>query len=135
VPGRRALIGLAVADHDGRPLGTVVDTYPFDGGGEPELAVLRLGGRGAIGERRMVPVPDLRPDGDGLVLPYRRWQVEDSPAFGESRHSADDPERARSYWSWEEPAGTLPARCLRSSGSFATAKQCPTSPSPTPTAS
>ena len=127
--GRRGLIGLAVADHEGGPLGTVVDTYPFDGGGEPELAVVRLN---RLGERRMVPVAGLRSISGGLLLPYRRWQVEDSPALGESRHSADDPERAKSYWSWEEQAGSLPARCPSSSGSFATGKPSPMAPSPTP---
>jgi hypothetical protein len=127
------LLGLTVSDREGGELGTVVDTWPFDGGGEPELAVLRLG---RMGDRRMVPVAELRLFGAGLRIPYERWQVEDSPSLGESRYSGEDPHRALSYWAWEEPAGgTLRARCLRNSGSFGTARRSLTTPSPTPIAS
>jgi hypothetical protein len=127
---RGALLGLTVSDHEGAELGTVVDTYPFDGGGEPELVVVRLG---RLGERRMIPVESLRILGGGLRVPYAGWQVEDSPSLGEYRYSADDPHRAKSYWSWEEPVGgTLRARCLRSSGSFGTVRRSLMTPSPTP---
>ena len=130
---RSVLLGLTISDHEGGELGTVVDTWPFDGGGEPELAVLRLG---RMGDRRMVPVADLLRFAGRLRLPYDRWQVEDSPAFHEGRYGADDPYRALSYWSWEEPVGgTLRARCLRSSGSFGTARPYRTTPRPTPIAS
>ena len=51
------LLGLDVADSSGSALGSVVDTYPFDGGGELEMIVLRLR---RFGERRMLPVSELR---------------------------------------------------------------------------
>ena len=50
-----------------RPLaGQVVDTYPFDGGGELEMIVLRLR---RFGERRMLPVSELRMEDGRIVLP------------------------------------------------------------------
>lgn len=128
---RSVLLGLTVRDRAGDEVGTVVDTYPFDGG-EVELAVVLVRGLGA---RRMMPASELRPRPGGLETGYSRAQVEDSPAIGESRHSGDDPWRAKSYWWWEEPAGSLPARWARSSGSSATPRRFPTSPSPTTTAS
>jgi hypothetical protein len=119
-----------VSDWAGEELGRVVDTWPFDGGGEPELAVLRMG---RLGTRRMVPVDALLHLGDSYRLPYARWQVEDSPSFGENRHTMDDdPHCAASYWRWEEPVDSLTARCLLSSGSSGTVKRFPTIQSPTP---
>ena len=127
---RSTLLGLTVSDCQGKVVGRVIDTWPFDGGGEPEMAIVRLG---RVGARRMVPVSALRKFGDVLALDYARWQVEDSPPCGESRHTFDDdPHYALSYWRWEEPVGSLSARCLLSSGSFAMAKLFHTSPSPTP---
>jgi hypothetical protein len=127
------LLGEMVSDWRGDELGRVIDTWPYDGGGEPELAVVRLG---RLGERRMVPVSELQLVGASLRLPYERYQVEDSPSVGSDRHTvADDPHLALSYWSWEEPVVSLTAACLLSFGSFVTAKRFPTSPSPTPIAS
>jgi hypothetical protein len=125
------LLGQRVADPYGAVVGTVVDTWPFDGGGEVELVVIRLG---RLGERRVLPVGTLHADGHGLRTPYAFWQVEDSPALEDGRHAVDAFERAMSYWMWEEPAVTLRAR-WPSSGSFATARRYPTTPSPTTTAS
>jgi hypothetical protein len=130
---RSALLGLMVTDWYGEEMGRVIDTWPFDGGGEPELAVIRMG---RLGERRMVPIAELQLIGHQLRLPYLRFQIEDSPPFGEDRHTlVDDPYCAASYWRWEESVSSLTARCPNSSGSFATAKRFPTTPSPTPTAS
>jgi hypothetical protein len=127
-------MGRRIFDWHGERVGRVVDTWPYDGGGEPEMVVVRLP---RLGESRLVPVASLRPCVDGaLQSPYARWQVEDSPALEEGRHALAAEERAISYWSWEEPAaGTLTRRWQRSSGSFATARRSPTSPSPTTTAS
>ena len=128
---RRSVLGRRVTDPQGQPVGTVVDTWPFDGGGEIELAVVRLG---RLGERRMLPIATLHSDGRGLRTPYACWQVEDSPALQEGRHAVEAIERAMSYWMWEEPADSLRALWLRS-GSFATGRRSPTSPSPTPSGS
>jgi hypothetical protein len=130
---RSMLLGRTISDWRGDEVGRVIDTWPFDGGGEPELAVIRLG---RMGQRRMVPVDALQFVGASLRLPFERWQIEDSPRIGEDRHTvADDPYTAQSYWRWEEPVISLSAACLLSSGSFATGKLFPMSPSPTPIAS
>jgi hypothetical protein len=126
---RSALLGHMVSDWQGRVLGNIVDTWPFDGGGEPELAVIRIG---RLGQRRMVPVDAMIAIGGELRLPYERFQIEDSPPFGEDRHTLDDdPHLAMSYWRWEEPVGSLSARCLPSSGSFDTATRSRTARSAT----
>ena len=101
------LLGLEVTDVDGRDLGQVVDTYPFDGGGELELIVLRLR---HFGERRMLPVSDLRLEPGRLVAPFTRAQIEDSPGLSTGRYADEDPWRAKTYWYYEEPATAGPRR-------------------------
>jgi hypothetical protein len=125
------MLGRRVTDWHGDVVGTVVDTWPFDGGGEPELVVLRLG---RLGERRILPAGSLHVEGADLRTPYARWQVEDSPALEDGRHAVEAFERAASYWMWEEPEASLTA-LWRSSGYFATAKRYRTTPSPTTNAS
>jgi sporulation protein YlmC with PRC-barrel domain len=98
---RMNLLGLEVADIDGTTLGQVVDTYPFDGGGELELVVLRLR---RFGERRMLPVSELRYEGGRLVAPFTRIQIEDSPGLSTGRHADEDPWRSKTYWYYEDPA-------------------------------
>jgi hypothetical protein len=95
-------LGVEVADATGTVLGHVVDTYPFDGGGELEMVVLRLR---RFGERRMLPVSELRFRHGRLVAPFTRIQIEDSPGLSTGRHAADDPWRAKTYWYYEDPAG------------------------------
>ena len=132
---RQNLMGRRIFDITGERVGRVVETWPYDGGGEIEMAVVRMH---RLGESRLVPVGTLRLRDDGdLVTPYSRWQVEDSPALEEGRHALAAEERAVSYWSWEEPdlAGSLTRRWQRSSGYYATVRRSPTTPSPTTTAS
>jgi hypothetical protein len=94
------LLGLEVADVTGTVLGSVVDTYPFDGGGELEMVVLRLR---RFGERRMLPVSALHLHEGRLLAPFSRHQIEDSPALSTGRHADEDPWRAKTYWFYEEP--------------------------------
>lgn len=96
------LLGLEVTDVTGSALGHVVDTYPFDGGGELEMVVLRLR---RFGERRMLPVSELRLRRGRLVAPFTRMQIEDSPGLSTGCHAADDPWRSKTYWFYEDPAG------------------------------
>jgi hypothetical protein len=98
---RYGLLGQDVYDEAGARVGCVVDTYPFDGG-QVEMAVVRLAG--ALGGRRLLSLDHAWSDGYGLRTPFAAWQVEDSPMLNDSRHSADDPYRAKSYWMFEEPA-------------------------------
>ena len=100
------MLGHDVIDGSGFAAGTVVDTYPFDGG-EVELVVVRL--NGAFGGRRMLAVEDLSMDAWGLRTPFSTWQIEDSPPLTSGRQAADDPYLARSYWRLEEPAGAFAA--------------------------
>jgi hypothetical protein len=94
------ILGLEVADVTGTVLGSVVDTYPFDGGGELEMIVLRLR---RFGERRMLPVSELRLHEGRLYAPFSRHQIEDSPGLSTGRHADEDPWRAKTYWFYEEP--------------------------------
>jgi len=98
------VLGHDVTDGIGAVVGTVVDTYPFDGG-EVELVVVRLDG--PFGGKRMLAVDDLWFDGFGLHTPFAAWQVYDAPIPSFGRHGAEDPYRARSYWRFEEPASAL----------------------------
>ena len=98
---RYGLLGQDVYDEGGARVGQVVDTYPFDGG-QVQMAVVRLAG--AFGGRRMLSLDEAWSDGFGLRTPFAAWQVEDSPALNGGRYGADEPERARSYWMFEEPA-------------------------------
>ncbi len=97
---RMQLLGLDVDDANGYALGRVVDTYPFDGGGELEMVVLRLR---RFGERRMLPVSELRLQDGRLVAPFTRRQIEDSPVL-DGRRIDEDPWRSKSYWFWEDTA-------------------------------
>ena len=97
------ILGLEVADAAGAILGQVVDTYPFDGGGELEMVVLRLR---RFGERRMLPISELRLEGGRLVAPFSRHQIEDAPGLSTGRHVDEDPWRAKTYWFYEEPVLT-----------------------------
>ena len=96
---RMHLLGLDVSDVNGTTLGQVVDTYPFDGGGELEMIVLRLR---RFGERRMLPVSELRLENGRIVAPFTRHQIEDSPVLSSGRHADEDPWRAKTYWYYED---------------------------------
>ena len=89
---RWSVLGHEVIDGSGGAVGSVVDTFPFDGG-EVELVVVRL--HGAFGGKRMLAVDDLWSDGFFLR--------------STGRHAAEDPYRARSYWRFEEPASLYAA--------------------------
>jgi hypothetical protein len=97
---RTHVLGLEVAAADGDVLGHVVDTYPFDGGGELEMIVLRLR---RFGERRMMPISHLILQNGQLVAPFTRIQIEDSPSLSSGRHADEDPWRSKTYWFYEDP--------------------------------
>ena len=52
----------------------------------------------------MLPLHELWFDGFGLRTAFSNWQVEDSPQLSTSRYSAEDPDLAKSFWRFEEPA-------------------------------
>jgi len=131
---RRTLLGFQVLDCSGEEIGTVVDTWPDDGGWEVELVVVRLH---HFGERRMLPIDDVVAWGGVIRAPYSRLQIEDAPAVEGGVHKAEDPYRALGYWRFEDRVGLdiVTPRWRRSSGFFVTERPFPTNPSPTPSVS
>lgn len=90
LPGRR------VVDRDGAVVGTVTDTWPLDGGGLPELVLVKVGRR--FGRLRYLPVAGaelLHPD--ALVVPFSRLEIEDAPD-GEDRRWGEPGGVALAYW-------------------------------------
>jgi hypothetical protein len=131
---RRNLLGYPVLDCYGDEIGSVVDTWPDDGGWEVELVVIRLQ---RFGERRMLPVEEVVAWEGVLRAPYTRMQIEDAPVVDGGVHRAEDPWRALAYWRFEEHgmAAIVTPPWRRSSGFFVTERPFPTSPSQTPNAS
>ena len=64
------VLGHEVIDGSGVSAGTIVDTWPFDGG-EVELVVVRLAG--GYGGRRTLAVEDLWSDGFFLRTTFERF--------------------------------------------------------------
>jgi hypothetical protein len=91
----RPVRGCAVLDRDGTLVGKVTDTWPEDGGGVPELALVAVGNR--FPRSRYVPLADARLAGDFLVVPMTRGEIDEAPSADDRRwgHPAD---LARSYW-------------------------------------
>lgn len=88
--------GREVVACDGAVIGNVADTWPLDGGGEPELILVRLGRR--FPQQRYLPLEHarLRPDGR-VQVPYEKWLVDDAPC-GEDRRWGDPAHVALAYW-------------------------------------
>ena len=84
---RHHLMGLGVLDSSGEEIGHVVDTWPDDGGWEVELVVVRLF---RFGERRMLPVGEVRLMGGWVLAPFTRIQIEDAPTPDGGVHRAED---------------------------------------------
>jgi len=95
---RGRLLGKTVADRMGAVVGRVEDTYPFDGG-EPEFAVVRTG---RFGQRHMVPLHTMKLDGEVLVVPFSRLDLEESPVVDGARFARDQADYARAYWNTHE---------------------------------
>ena len=65
------------------------------------MIVLRLR---RFGERRMLPVSEIRWADGKVTVPFTRHQVEDSPGMSSGRHADEDPWRSKTYWYYEEYA-------------------------------
>jgi hypothetical protein len=89
-----ALRGLPVLDLDGRPAGTVLSTYPFDGC-TPEFALVRVG---RFGSRVLVPLVGSARTDDALRVPFDRAALEDAPSLDNVRYLDDAVSRTRGYW-------------------------------------
>lgn len=89
------LLDLDVIDLDGAEVGYVVDTWPLDGGGEPELVLVAVGVK--FPRPRYLPLRDAEIVGECLHIPYTLLEVEEAPAADDKRWG-DPGDVARSYW-------------------------------------
>lgn len=92
---RPQLMRREVVDLDGRSIGIVHDTWPQDGGGQPEMVLVRVGR--PFPRERWLPLERVRPAGDRLQVGLPRWQIEDAPS-AEDRRWGDPADIARAYW-------------------------------------
>ena len=93
---RRLLLDLAVVDADGEEIGFVTDTWPGDGGGEPELVKVGVGVK--FPQPRFLPIRDAEIHGECLHVPWRLSEIQDAPAADDLRWG-DPGTVARAYWS------------------------------------
>jgi len=89
-------LGLTVVDVEGRMVGRVEDTFPYDGC-TYEFAVVRLG-RGRFGQSRMVPLSGAVRDDDVLQMPHTFAEIDDAPTAERSRYGVEPEALARAYW-------------------------------------
>jgi hypothetical protein len=86
------LRGLDVVDADGSYVGVASDTWPLDGGGEPELVLVKVGRR--FPRLRYLPLKRARIEPSGRIrLNATLSEIEDAPnaedaRWGEPAHIA-----------------------------------------------
>jgi hypothetical protein len=91
----RELRGRTVVDAAGADIGVVADTWPLDGGGEPELLLLRVGTR--FPRLRYLPARRAVLRDDKLHVPWSKLELDDAPS-AEDRRWGDPAQVARAYW-------------------------------------
>jgi hypothetical protein len=93
--GYRTYRGLGVVDAAGQEVGTVADVWPADGGGEPELVLVRVGRR--FTRERYLPLDRRSQVADVLRVPWTRTEISEAPDAGDRRWG-DPVHIARAYW-------------------------------------
>lgn len=88
-------LGLLLVDSLEDSLGRVDGTWPLDGGGEPEFAIVRTG---RFGEARLIPLGNARIVDGLLQVPFTKAEVEDAPSLDTGRYLRDQVDEARAYW-------------------------------------
>jgi hypothetical protein len=89
------LWGTRVVDTGGLLVGVVADTWPLDGSGQPELALVRVGKR--FPRLRYLPLESATLTNSVLCVPWTRHEIEDAPSAEDDRWG--DPGRlALAYW-------------------------------------
>ena len=92
---RRDFVGREVRDSEGEAIGTVADVWPHDGGGEPEMLLLKLG---RFARRKYVPIKGTWGElHEPLHLPFSRLEVDDAPDAEDNRWG-DPGSVARAHW-------------------------------------
>lgn len=83
LPRYEDLDGMQVRDADGDKIGTVDDIYTDERGGYARYLAVKTGWFGS--KRHMIPVDDVRMEGDGddrwLVVPYDKDHLREGPTF------------------------------------------------------
>ena len=88
--------GLPVLDSGARVVGRVEGTWPDDGSGDPDYAVVRI--RRFGGEHKLLPVRAARFLPSALQVPFSASHIDDAPAFDPDRRGHEQAARARSFW-------------------------------------
>ena len=88
------LRGKPLLDVDGAAVGRIADTWPLDGSGEADYAVVQMG---RFSRPRLVPLRPSRHSEDGLQVPYTRLEIDDAPLLDLSGHY-DPAGLAHAYW-------------------------------------
>ena len=85
-----------MVDREGERVGVVADTWPNDGGGEPEMLLVKLS---HFALRRFVPVNgvDRSDDDRELHLPWSKLEIDDAPDAEDIRWG-DPGTVARAHW-------------------------------------
>jgi sporulation protein YlmC with PRC-barrel domain len=93
---RRDFVGRELIDRDGHLVGKVADTWPTDGGGEPEMLLIKMG---QFSLRRYVPIQgvELSDDDRQIRIPWSRLEVDDAPDAEDIRWG-DPGAVARAHW-------------------------------------
>ena len=91
---RRDYVGRDVHDRQGERIGRVAETWPLDGGSQPEMLLVRLDRFARV---RWVPAEDARHLNEHLFIPYSRMEVEDAPD-GDDHRWGRPADIARAHW-------------------------------------
>jgi hypothetical protein len=87
-------VGRKVIARDGQEVGTASDTWPLDGGGEPELVLVRLG---RFGRRRWLALADVSLLMGDLFARWTATEIADAPD-AEDHRWGDPALVARAHW-------------------------------------
>jgi sporulation protein YlmC with PRC-barrel domain len=79
VPSMDRLEGVEVRDATGDKIGTVEDSYTDTRGTHLRYLAVKTGWFGT--KRHMIPIDDVRLEGDYLVVPYDKDHLREGPAF------------------------------------------------------
>jgi hypothetical protein len=91
----RHFVNRALLDVHGVPAGLVADVWPSDGGGEPEMILVKLQ---RFSLRRWIPVKGSDRLGDiAIRVPWTVSQIDDAPD-AEDHRWGDPPTVAHAYW-------------------------------------
>lgn len=93
---RHQIVGRPVVDAHGIPIGFVSDTWPSDGGGEPELALIKMR-TGRFARDKYIPVDALTELNGHLFAAYSRHTVDDAPD-ADNYGWGDPGTLAKSHW-------------------------------------